>query len=92
LKKLENYFCDFCDFKCYQKCDWVKHIERPKHKKYTDGNQMEIKKLEKTFFCVCGKKFQTNAGLWKHKKKCIVDTNDDNNNDDTNDNDNIKNH
>ena len=31
---------------------------------------MEIKKLEKTFICDCGKKFLTNAGLWKHNKKC----------------------
>jgi hypothetical protein len=32
---------------------------------------MEIQKLEKTFFCDCGKCFLTNAGLWKHKKKCF---------------------
>jgi hypothetical protein len=31
---------------------------------------METKKLEKNFFCDCGKKFQSNSGLWKHKKKC----------------------
>jgi hypothetical protein len=31
---------------------------------------METKKLEKNFFCNCGKKFQSNSGLWKHKQKC----------------------
>jgi hypothetical protein len=33
---------------------------------------LEIKKLEKTFLCGCGKEFKTNAGLWKHKNKCIL--------------------
>jgi hypothetical protein len=35
---------------------------------------MEIKKLEKTFFCDCGKSFKTNSGLWKHRKKCSDET------------------
>jgi len=70
-KNLNKYFCELCDFKCSQKCDWDRHILRPKHINNQDGNKMEIQKLEKTFICDCGKKFLTNAGLWKHKKKCI---------------------
>lgn len=74
IKKLEKnfpkYYCEVCDFKCFQKCDWVKHVGRAKHQKNSQGNVKEIKKLEKTFFCQCGKNFQSNAGLWKHKKKC----------------------
>jgi hypothetical protein len=64
-KKLFKYFCELCDFKCYQKCDWEKHIKRQKHITNTEGNE----KLEKSFLCGCGKFFQTNAGLWKHKSK-----------------------
>ena len=74
IKKLEKnlmkYHCEFCDFKCLQKCDWDRHILRPKHIANVNGNEMEIKKLEKTFLCSCGKEFKTNAGLWKHNKKC----------------------
>jgi hypothetical protein len=69
-KNLHKYFCEFCSFKCLQKCDWEKHINRPKHIFNQTGNVLEIKKLEKTFFCDCGKKFKTNAGLWKHNNKC----------------------
>jgi len=69
-KNLSKYFCEKCDFKCSQKCDWDRHILRPKHINNHNGNKMEIEKLEKNFICHCGKKFLTNAGLWKHNKKC----------------------
>jgi hypothetical protein len=74
-KNLTKYYCQSCDFKCSQKCDWERHILRPKHLASHDGNQMEIKKLEKNFFCECGKNFKTNSGLWKHSKKCIQKNN-----------------
>jgi len=70
-KNFEKYFCESCDFKCRQKCDWDRHILRPKHINNLNWKQMEIEKLEKTFICDCEKKFLTSAGLWKHKKKCL---------------------
>jgi len=80
--KLENnlskYYCEYCDFKCFQKCDWNRHIMRPKHLSNVNGNGKEIKKLEKLekpFLCGCGKEFKTNAGLWKHNKKCYFPNN-----------------
>ena len=73
-KKLEKncakYYCENCNFTCFQKCDWNRHLSRPKHISNVDGNSKEIKKLEKTFLCGCGKEFKTNAGLWKHNQKC----------------------
>ena len=69
-KNLDKYFCEKCNFKCIQKCDWDRHVLRPKHVNNLKWKQMETKKLEKTFFCDCGNFFLTNAGLWKHKKKC----------------------
>jgi hypothetical protein len=69
-KNLTKYFCHFCDFKCFQKCDWDRHIIRPKHLVNKDSKQEETKKLEENFFCDCGKKFKSNSGLWKHRKKC----------------------
>ena len=78
IKKLEknflNYQCDYCNFKCSQKCDWERHIIRPKHVNAVNGNHVEIKKLEKHFFCDCGKKFMTNSGLWKHKSNNTCST------------------
>jgi hypothetical protein len=78
IKKLEknflNYHCSYCNFKCSQKCDWERHITRPKHLNAVNGNHVEIKKLEKEFFCDCGKKFMTNSGLWKHKSNNTCST------------------
>ena len=81
IKKLEKnffkYHCEKCNFKCSQKCDWERHIIRPKHTFSKDGTNLEIKKLEKTLLCECGKNFKTNSGLWKHKQKCNIDIHDD---------------
>jgi hypothetical protein len=64
------YFCEFCHFTCYQKCDWDRHIIRPKHVSNQIGNTEKIKKLEKTLSCICGRQLKTNSGLWKHQSKC----------------------
>jgi hypothetical protein len=71
-KPLGKYYCEYCDFKCYQKCDWDRHIVRAKHIFNKNGNATKQKKLEKNLSCHCGKNFKTNSGLWKHKKKCLT--------------------
>ena len=69
-KNVDRFFCESCDFKCYMKCDWDRHIVRPKHIKNVQRKQDEMSKLEKPFVCDCGKNFKTNSGLWKHRKMC----------------------
>ena len=71
-KNLNRFVCETCDFGCYMKCDWDRHITRAKHVKNVNGNNMEIKKLKKTYNCNCGKNFLSNSGLWKHKKLCNI--------------------
>jgi hypothetical protein len=74
IKKLDKnwtkYYCEYCEFKCFQKCDWERHIVRPKHIATVNGNTKIEIKLKKNLTCKCGKVFKTNAGLWKHQKKC----------------------
>ena len=76
-QNLPRFFCDICDFKCYMKCDWERHISRPKHLNAVEGNVQEIKNLKKTYFCDCGKNFLSNSGLWKHKKICNTENTND---------------
>ena len=86
-KNISKYYCESCDFKCSQKCDWEKHITRKKHLKNV-GELVETS--TKDFLCQCGKKFQTNAGLWKHKKTCTkTEETIDSDTEDTNKGDNI---
>ena len=79
---MENYFlpknaefcCDLCNFICYKKSNYENHLQTKKHINRINGNNMETPDIKKnaTFDCNCGKKFKTNAGLWKHTKKCIL--------------------
>jgi hypothetical protein len=74
LKKTSyKYVCESCNFACGQKIDWDRHIVRPKHNKNLNVN-INVKEPALNFFCKCEKTFQTNAGLWKHKKKCLNTT------------------
>ena len=77
-KNLHRFFCESCDFKCYMKCDWERHLIRPKHlkgvkevKEGAKGIAGNEKNLKKTYYCKnCDKQFATQSGLWKHNLKC----------------------
>ena len=77
-KNLHRFFCESCDFKCYMKCDWERHLIRPKHlkgvkevKEGAKGIAGNEKNLKKTYYCkYCDKQFATQSGLWKHNLKC----------------------
>lgn len=63
-----RFFCLPCDFKCYMKCDWDRHVVTTKHEKVSNGSTFT--NVTDKFSCMCGKQFKTHGGLWKHKKKC----------------------
>jgi hypothetical protein len=70
-----SYYCEKCDYKCFKKYDWNRHIMTSKHCKEIPGNVSEINLGQKgqNYHCdICEKQFKTNAGLWKHKKKCDI--------------------
>ena len=71
--KRAEYSCELCDYSCYKMCDFVRHNNTIKHLHRLNGNIKESAGNVKsaTYLCNCEKKFKTNAGLWKHKKKCI---------------------
>jgi hypothetical protein len=69
-----NFFCKYCDYSCCKKYDWTRHLSTAKHRKALPGNDFHTISGQKgqTFQCsICEKYFKTNAGLWKHKNKCI---------------------
>jgi hypothetical protein len=45
-KNLPRFECKSCDFKCYMKIDWERHLSTDKHKTNENGNKMEIKNLK----------------------------------------------
>ena len=71
-KMAQEYFCEKCDYKCSKIYNWKKHLLTAKHSMETLGNDFVAKKGKMAnYMCeICDKYFSTNAGLWKHKKKC----------------------
>jgi hypothetical protein len=72
-KMANKYICDKCDYKCYKKYNWDKHLLTVKHTKETLDTEMEtveIAKWQKDMTCECGKSYKNKSGLWKHQKKC----------------------
>jgi hypothetical protein len=68
-----EYYCEKCDYKCFKKYNWDKHILTSKHITATKINETATEKWQKwhQFTCeICGKEYKDRTGLWRHKKKC----------------------
>jgi len=70
--------CIFCDFKCYKKSEWIRHIKTKKHIDRVNGNNLETLEtnlapknaVHGAHECSCGKIYSSRSGLWKHVKIC----------------------
>jgi hypothetical protein len=81
-KNEENIFiCKYCHYKCYKKFNYNRHILSPKHIKATECNILATQNEQKEqkgqlYSCEnCGKNYNDRTGLWRHKKKCIIQEN-----------------
>ena len=65
-----KYKCDKCKYYTNNKQHYFLHIDTNKHKKIDENPKVFDSKV---FECKkCNKNFETNGGLWKHKKKCKI--------------------
>ncbi len=74
-KVANNYYCEKCDYECSKIYNWKKHLITTKHNMEINGNDLVAKSGKKwqIYSCEkCYKKFNTNSGLWKHKKACDI--------------------
>ena len=69
-KMPKEFICEDCDFKCFNSSNYVKHKATAKHKM----NQFETNENKPLIPCVCGNKYHTRSGLFKHKKLCNYKT------------------
>ena len=87
-KNAKKFQCENCDFVCYKKSNYDKHLMTPKHKNTdkiltnTDAKNAENAEnvLETNMFiCGCGNRYKHRQSLFNHKKKCdnttITDSN-----------------
>ena len=88
VSKLPNIFeCDICNYNTCRKKDFNKHLLTTKHSSNTKQSSYAVKKdkycqslqttsQDKKYECLCGKIYVDNSGLWRHKKKCIINKKD----------------
>ena len=75
----QKFRCKYCNFSTSKNSNYLTHLKTKKHLNNTLEGNYGIKKSQKNaeqkiYNCDCGKKFKSNSGLWKHKKKCDLDT------------------
>jgi hypothetical protein len=77
-KSAQKFYCNICHYGTSRKSSFTSHLLSAKHKKSikgndleTNGNQIMQKICFLTYTCQkCAKEFKNRSGLWKHKKKC----------------------
>ena len=70
--------CILCDFNCYKKSEWIRHIKTKKHIDRVNGNNLETLEtnlapknaVHAAHECSCGKIYSSKSGLCKHVKIC----------------------
>ena len=72
-KSTSVFTCSVCDYTCFNKYDYNKHILTRKHLRNTTNTQgnSENSKNDKYTCPNCDKLYLSRKGLWCHKKKCI---------------------
>jgi len=84
-KKVANkFYCEFCDYKCFKKYNWEKHLLTSKHQMETFGDNLVAESgkngQNEKYQCEnCDKIYSSRNGLWKHKKMCKESENKDKN-------------
>ena len=76
-KLAENNYCEFCDYNCCKKSDFIKHLSTRKHQnndKMMTNNDILSPKVAETIIykCDCGKQYKYRQGLFAHKKICNI--------------------
>jgi hypothetical protein len=75
----DEFICKGCDYICYKKCNWSRHIITAKHKKSTNSNKTATENEQNeqnepndiTYTCQsCNKQYKDRTGLWRHNQKC----------------------
>ena len=72
-KNIKKFHCEKCDFRCFKKGDFNRHLNIKKHNT-TNTTKIQPKILH---HCECGKKYAHRASLFNHKKTCDYEENDD---------------
>ncbi len=72
--------CEFCNYKCFNKTNYEKHLATAKHKKLQNmiksdkiminSDKKVAKVVNREFVCLCGKSYKHKRSLWYHQTSC----------------------
>ena len=65
----DKYHCKKCDYTTCHLSHWKKHCKTKKHIG-NNGNKMETEKVPVYVCSICGKKYKTRSGIFKHSQSC----------------------
>jgi hypothetical protein len=71
-KLSKKYCCEKCNYNTDRKSNFENHLLSTKHILELNGNEIKQKLSTKHNCEKCNKIYETLAGLWKHKKKCLL--------------------
>jgi hypothetical protein len=74
-KEPKKFLCEKCDFKCFKKSSYQRHLLTLKHNnvdKCLPNVDQNGAKGAKPFQCICGKFFSYKQSLSHHNKKCNI--------------------
>jgi hypothetical protein len=76
-KTPKTNLCEKCNFECFNKKDYNRHLLTAKHKGRMNVNEKPIKpnKIITAHNCDCGKTYKHLSSLHKHKKSCSLTAN-----------------
>jgi hypothetical protein len=61
-----KFVCETCDYRCYKKGDFNKHLQSIKHTAIHTTQTLR----ERSYICECGKNYNHRASLYNHKRIC----------------------
>ena len=67
-----KYFCENCDYGTSKSSSYKSHMTSAKHYKTTQNNDNYSKFCQQHICQNCNKLYNDRAGLWRHKKKCLI--------------------
>ena len=77
-KSASKFYCENCDYGTSKKSSYDDHLLTSKHKKSSIFNKNLPKTCSDHTCEICNKKYKDYSGLWRHKKKCTIENNENN--------------
>ena len=71
-KSSKNFICKNCDYVTGRESQYIRHLSTPKHKRIQNDTK-KVPKSSEHICNICNKKYKYHSGLWKHKKSCTLE-------------------